>query len=293
MAIRPTITQTNFDSVLQPAQPARPAQLIIRLKVELVPHDPGAPQPLFGHTNHNAVLTRIGGQVSHGVVKDADGRAFRCQSWMEPEFNAFAIKFKKMVELSWNNQLFLLPPDDSNSMTDGLYREFISSPDVPAHVECRLDIQIVDPFHLGGKTPHANITAVRLQNPEGGQFRSAAYLISNEDVEFRPTSGRIIQVTAAHEIGHWLGRPVDNARPERYMPHVDPDYGRTLSKRMALMGIGQLVTNFEAAPWLERIRRHTGVLFGWDIVHRVHFNAGRIPVSGRQHQLVQQPISRP
>ncbi len=38
---------------------------------------------------------------------NAGGCRWRCCSWLEAEFNAFCIKFKKVVELAWNNQLIL------------------------------------------------------------------------------------------------------------------------------------------------------------------------------------------
>lgn len=40
MVFRPTIMERNFDSVLHPAQSGRPAQLVIRLRVNLLPYDP-------------------------------------------------------------------------------------------------------------------------------------------------------------------------------------------------------------------------------------------------------------
>jgi hypothetical protein len=52
------------------------------------------------------------------------------------------------------------------------------------------------------------------------------------------------------------------------------------------MGMGQLVTDYEARPWLERVQLHTQAFVGWEIVHRVNFNKGKIPVSDRQKQLV-------
>lgn len=301
MVFRPTIMERNFDSVLHPAQAGRPAQLIIRLKVNLLPYDPSRLPARPGQSPPSLQVARDPAGVRQGAVRDLNGMPFQCCTWLEREFNAFKIKFKKMVELSWNNQLILLPPARTGfigEMSDAVYREFIGRPDVPAHVECSMDIQLMDAFALHrGKPPHAIIDVVRLKSPAGGQFRSSQFLIVNEDVEFRRTSGSLLQVTAAHEIGHWLGSPVPSTDIRRYMPHVDAsegdkdghneddEYGRTLGKRMALMGAGQLVTEFEARPWIERVRLHTNALVGWDIVHRIHFRS-MATVSERQKRLL-------
>ena len=150
-----------------------------------------------------------------------------------------------------------------------------------------MDIQLANVFALrGGKAPHVVMDVVRLQNPAGGKFRSYQFLITNEDVEFRSTTRSLLQVAAAHEIGHWLGSPVPVTDVRRYVPHADDDYGRTiLGKAMALMNAGQLLTDFEARPWLERVRLHTNALMGWDIVHRIHFRS-MAAVSDRQKRLL-------
>jgi hypothetical protein len=299
MVFRQAIMEQNFDSVLHPARAGRPAQLIIRLRVNLLPYDPSRLPARPGRPTPHVQVARHPAGVRQGAVQDTDGMPFECCTWLEREFNAFRIKFKKMVELSWNNQLVLLPPARTGyigEMSDAAYREFIGKPDVPAHVECSMDIQLLDVFALHrGKPPHAIIDAVRLKRPSGGQFRSSQFLIVNEDVEFMRTSGSLSQVTAAHEIGHWLGSPVPSTDIRRYVPHVDSregddrndadGYGRTLGKRMALMGAGQLVTEFEARPWLERVRLHTQALVRWDIIHRVHFR-GKAPISERQKRLL-------
>jgi len=289
MVFRPTIIEQNFDSVLHPAQAGRPAQLIIRLKVALLPYDPTRP-PAEGRVPPQVQIARGPAGVRRGPVRDMNGMPFWCCTWLESEFNGFAIKFKKMVELSWNNQLILLPKARTGfigEMSDAAYREFIGRPDVPAHVECSMDIQLSDVLTLNtGRSPHVVMDVVRLQHPAGGQFRSYQFLITNEDLEFRRTTRSLLQVAAAHEIGHWLGSPVPVTDIRRYVPHADDDYGRTiLGKGMALMNAGQLVTEFEARPWLERVRLHTNALVGWDIVHRIHFRS-MAAVSGRQKRLL-------
>lgn len=306
MVHRRTIQQGNFDSVLHPATPGQPAQLNIRLRVRLLARDPS----VAGPTAHSMVLAEHlapdMGAVRKGRVADGDRTLFRCRSWLTGEFNAFSIKFKKAVELAWNNQLILLPPDGSQpgeEISDAAYRDFIGAAQVAAHVRCGLEIALVPTG--SASTPHAIIEVLRLENPSGGQFRSYQLRMTNEDADFSssvdPKWGRTYhQITAAHEVGHWLGEDAAITDPARYFDHVeaeacaaepghaannDCEYGRTPGKRMAMMGAGSLVTPYDAKPWLLRIRRHTGVLFGWDVVHRIHFNRGIIPVSPRQKQL--------
>jgi hypothetical protein len=326
MIARPTIIEPNFDSVLLAARGGQPAKLTIKLRVALLPRDPSRPDDPMS-PSHATHLAAGDNDVRRGTVRDGENFAFRCRSWLRAEFNAFAIKFKRMVELSWNNQLILIPPDGSkpgdSTMSDADYLDFVSRPDVPAHVQCLFEVALVP---LGTANAHAVIEAARLETPAHEQnpmtgFRSFAALICNEDVDFVATRMGLRQVAAAHEVGHWLGRPVSLYKAgalnqERLLHHIewakcsaDPDYtpggdceyGRTQGKRMAMMGLGQLITAYEANIWLMRAIRHTKVLFGWDIMHRVHFNNGRAPLSPRQKRLallgsrpvVPQPAPRP
>ncbi|MFZ1492887.1 MAG: hypothetical protein WAU60_05675 [Candidatus Competibacter denitrificans] len=305
MIHRRTIKESNFDSVLHPTLSNQPARLIIRLKVRLFARDPSVSTITAGLVRHEH-LARAMSEVRRGDVLDADGRRWRCRSWLESEFNAFCIKFKKVVELAWNNQLILIPPDGSDpsaDISDEVYKEFISARNVPAHARCGLEIALV-PFG-NTSTAHALIEAVKLAEPSGHQFHSFQLRLTDEDVDFDRTIDEIghshYQITAAHEVGHWLGAPVSITDSGRYFNHVDAascaadahhernadcEYGRTLSKRLAIMGLGTLATEYEARPWVTRAQRHTRVLFGWTVVHRLPFERGKIPVSARQKRLI-------
>jgi hypothetical protein len=223
---------------------------------------------------------------------------------MEAEFNAFKIKFKQVVEASWNNQLILVPPDagpDADGLSDEDYLQLVGNTQVPAHVVCALDVELVPDTRLGNSV----IEIARLAKRENFAFRSYQFLITNEDVEFqsgrdgRWPSLRFNQVAAAHEVGHWLADERTND-PNRFFPHTDEEYcskrsghqanddceyGHTPSKRTGLLGAGSVVTEYEAKPWLYRLMRHTHVLFGWKYVHRINFANGAIPVSARQKRL--------
>jgi hypothetical protein len=305
MALRKTIKQDNFDSVFDPAQSGRPAKLTIRIKVTMFPRDPRAHYHA-GPGNHIGVLSRSVNEAVTGWVEDASHNLYQCRSWTEAEFNSFKITFKRMVELSWNNQLFLVPPDngpDDHGLSDDDYLKFVSSPKVPAHVECALDVELMPAL----RSSEAVIEAVRLVKRENHTFHSWQHMITNEDIEFQsrrdsrwPSLG-FHQIAAAHEVGHWLAGPAPLTDPQRYLPHIDSeycsklpgyqvnddcDYGHTPSKRAGIMGDGNLVTEYEAKPWLYRMMRHSHVLFGWTMVHRIHFANGAVPVSARQKRLM-------
>ena len=305
MALRRTIKQDNFDSVLDPAQSGRPAKLTIRLKVHLFPRDPRAHYHA-GPGNHIGLLSRTVKETVTGWVDDANHNLFQCRSWTEAEFNAFKIRFKQIVETVWNSQLILVPPDnapDAGGLSDQDYLQFVSGAQVPAHAQCALDVELMPHAH----SSHAIIEAVRLLNRENYAFRSYQHLITNEDLEFqsrrdyRWPSLSFYQVAAAHEVGHWLGGLGPDTDPSRYLPHIDAEYcsklpghqngdsceyGHTPSKKAGMMGDGSLVTEYEAQTWLYRMIRHTHVLLGWTMVHRVNFAKGAVPVSARQQSLL-------
>ncbi len=296
------IVQGNYDSVMHPAQPGKPAQLDIVMAVRLLARDPWAtgPHPLsLVTTEHLAPHKDARHKAS---IADVNRTLFPCESWLASEFSAFSAKFKNRVELAWNNQLILLPPDGSQpgeTISDDTYRAFISTPNVPAHVRCGLKLVMLpagDPT-----TPHVIMEALKLRAHSGG-FRSYQFRITDEDADFskiQAGESTYHQITVAHEVGHWLGQDVSLASRARYLQHVDAaacsaaghaansscEYGRTAGTKMALLGMGSLLTPYEAKAWLLRAARHTQVLFGWRYVHRVHFEKGMVPVSDRQKRL--------
>jgi len=238
-------------------------------------------------------------QVRHGQVPDADTppRLVNCRSWLVPEWNRFTIGFKQVVERSWNNQIFLLPPEGQygDALSDEDYRLLIGNPRIAAHVEGALDIQLMPTNSVA----HAQIEVVHLAQ-HGLHFRNEMHLITNESTEFTVRHKAqwpgvsFYQVTAAHEVGHWLHdltTTVFEHVDRQYaltLPAVQQDdaqYGHVLDRRVALMGSGSLATNHEAQPWLVRVARHTHALFGWTVVHRIHFNNSQEPLPARQQRL--------
>jgi len=296
MSFRRTIMQSNFDSVFDPAAAGRPAKLTIRLKVALFPRDPSAPGHA-GSAQHPIHLANGMPQAHQGPMADADGNLIACRSWLVPEWNAFKIRFKKIVELGWNNQMILLPPDDTDGggLSDADYLQLVDNPRLPAHVECALAIELM-PVNAGA---HAQIEVVHLAH-DGLHFRNWMHRISHDSVELTVRhksqwpGSPLYQFVAAHEAGHWL-----HDLSAKHFEHIDAayaqtvpatqrdnvQYGHVLGKRMAMMGSGSLMTEHEAGPWLGRIRRHTNVLFGWTTIHQIHFRQGQVPLSDRQRQL--------
>jgi len=282
MVFHHVIKQRNFDSVFNPAQGSRSARLTIKLTVELFALDPSlADSPAGGE--HPVHLAQSMTHVRRGLVKDGDDDPIMCRSWLMHEWSAFKTQFKKMVEMSWNNQMILLPSDEKNGggSNDHDYRQLISNPRAPAHVECALDIDLTSM----GQATHAEIDVVHLAETRR-PFRSHMRRITDKDVEFETSHMKkwrdrtIFQVPAAHEIGHWL-RDLNKHHFEHIdkpyamtLPKADQDdaeYGHVLGKRVAMMGAGNLCTAHEARPWLSRIGQHINTVSGWTFLHRIHF----------------------
>jgi hypothetical protein len=185
-------------------------------------------------------------------------------------------------------------------LSDADFRQMIGNPRMPAHFEGALEINLVGP----GAAPHAVIEVVRLANP-GATFRDRMTRITDESVRFNKTvftagasrgvTGETGQITAAHEVGHWL-RTAD----EKVFDHIDREhaltlpqaqrddaqYGRTLGRFQSLMGGGSLVGDHEAGPWITRLRRHTSMKLGWMFIHKKMFHWSPDDVSARQKRLL-------
>ena len=341
---RRIISESNFTSTLTGARGGTvPAKLEIVLAALLAPMDPSKPYeaarsdapafigdlfsrelreafwPSKANLNFNTHLADTPQQIRTGSVVDGskEQTKFKAQSWMRRDFAQYKADFKRVVELSWNNQIILLPPEDpKDGLSDADYMDLVANPKLPAYVECSLAIRFVD--NLG--SANAAIQVVHLQRqddptinrrvmpmPGEEEFRSFAWLITNEDIHRRTAQAgyrwpniRTSQIAAAHEIGHWLGRPTPLGSRDRFVKHIDADkfdktlpdyddlqYGGTPGHFASLMGGGSLATEYDAAPWLNRIGSHTGALHGWQFVHRSRF-VGLVPVSDRQKRLMAQ-----
>lgn len=296
MTIRRTIVQRNYDSVLDPAQPGRPAKLTIRLKVALVPLDPSVPRIAGAPTPPPAHLATGASPVRYGPVNDyLNSRSVKCRSWTFAEWNTYKIRFKRAVEQAWNNQMILLPTESGDELDDEDYRQFISSPMIQAHCMGALDIELM-PLNTPG---HALIEVAHLEKP-GDAFRVWMHRITDESVQFARHTDKdwpawfTGQVTAAHEVGHWL-----RSLTQTHFEHIDAQaakklpqalrarkqYGVTLGREEALMGAGSIITEHEASPWLTRIRRQTSMKLGWRMIHSTEFRNAMHNIPDRQKDL--------
>ena len=264
----------------------------------MFPRDPTAPGNAGGalHPTH---LAQRPEDMRVGQLADANRTLVNCRSWTVPEWNTFKIRFKKVVETAWNNQMLLLPPEEGagdGGLSDADYRQLIGDPRIRAHVECALAIQLV----ATNEAAHAEIEVVHLAQP-GLVFRNWMHRIDDTSVDItvrnkdRWQSTSFFQFVAAHEVGHWLHDlnkkhfdhvDVAAARKLPAAQRGDAQYGTVLGKRQAIMGSGSLFTEHEAQPWLGRVRRHTGALYGWTMIHRVRFRHEQELLSPRQKQLM-------
>jgi hypothetical protein len=311
MAIRSEILEPNYDSFFDPALPGRPALLRIRLKVTLIPLDPTTPWARASHSSKlpgapsgplpPSRLAPTQASIQRGQVLDASAQPVMCRTWLASEWPQFTRRFKNTVENAWNNQMVFLPVesgDPTDSLSDADFRQMIGNPRMPAHVAGALEIDLQGP----GSAAHAVIEVAHLANP-GASFRDRMTRITDESVQFHHTVFRSAsrgitaqtgQITAAHEVGHWLRSP-----GEKVFEHIDrqyaltlpaaqrddAQYGRMLGRFQSLMGGGSLVGDHEAAPWITRLRRHTRKL-GWVFVHKKRFRWSPDDVSARQKRLL-------
>jgi hypothetical protein len=283
----------TYNSTFEPAAPGRPATLTITMRVCLLPRDPTG-------VDRSVHLAASSNDRHYGLVKDSDNQVHACQSWMVREWVEFKDRFKHMVELVWNNQMILLPPDGLDA---DIARQLVSSPRVPPHVRCALKIVRVSEWNPD--EAHAAIEAVLLKRPNmdaaslanlpPDEFRSWHERICNKDVFFDRTDSRynnpfLYQCTAAHELGHWLHQEDEDAFAhvdEAYCAdHPDEDdelceYGHNYATERAIMGGGTVATAYEAIPWVKRMARHIVGGGEWTYIHRIDFGHLAVQTAGQ------------
>ena len=98
---------------------------------------------------------------------------FAAKSWMRRDFAQYKADFKRLVELSWNNQIILLPPEDpKDGLSDADYMDLVANPRMPAHVECSLTIRFVD--NLGSANAAIQVVHLKRKDDPDGQPKAHA-----------------------------------------------------------------------------------------------------------------------
>ncbi|AMJ61086.1 hypothetical protein AXW83_13005 [Bosea sp. PAMC 26642] len=241
---------------------------------------------------------------------DANGSMVDCQTWLLSEWSEFRRRFKHTVENAWGNQMLFLPSEGHSAdskLSDADFKRLVGNPKMPAHVQGALEIDLVET----AEAAQAVIEVINLKRA-GTRFRDQMTRISNESVQFthrefkfgksRSVDGKTGQITAAHEVGHWLRGPT-----QRVFEHIDRQamlkkgkadasvpkkvldrmqYGETLGRYYSLMGGGSVVGDHEAGPWMERLAKHTHLTGGWVFVHKQHFHWSVGDISPRQKRLL-------
>jgi hypothetical protein len=296
-----TVQDVNYDSVFTPAQSGKGASLEILLKLGLLPHDPKSGQvavTFAGESRstskgHKTVTDKS--QVQYGRVKDAQDFRFNCKSWLKADFNKFRDRFVSVVQGVWNNQIILIPPEEG--LGEWTLKELTLEGNKFPYLDAKLRITFRDLSGAVGERSHGSMAVALLDRDNEGKqednaisksFRFGAnmLMICNEDIEPRVAkiergSGIFNRtgITAAHEVGHWLGSPVPNEDADRPFYHIDQGkcsqsmyedcaYGSTKERTASIMGAGMKALEYDAEPWLRRIRQHSNVKNDWSFIHK-------------------------
>ncbi len=306
MTIRRLIAdRKTFNSTLDPARDGLAARLRLSLDMMLIPYDPANPSSANGYLAPSASerFRRVG-SVNFDETDKSGDNTFPAQSWTTDGFATFCRNFKQTVERGWNNQIILLPPegDGDGEMTDADFRQFIAGRTLPAHLVCSLEVNLVRWAANGARVRVAKLLAVSDQNYKAFPPTVHHGLIDDRSLRSMTNQHKsgvqFTQAPAVHEVGHWLGH--SPLSPDGVFQHVDfaaakalglprnseEEYGLTVRRARSIMGMGLVATEYDAAPWMTRARRHTGALYGWRYVHRIQFDSGSVPVSARQKRLL-------
>jgi hypothetical protein len=299
MTIKTVLPDTygeGLTSILEKTSDGIP-NLRIRFKFNLWPRDPFSKD--LGNSTPNYHIATAQSPVRYGRVLDGNKRSFEIRSLTTAEFNSAKIRLKRFVELVFNKQIVLLPPDDTFAATgagafkawglnDEDYKFFISDPSKPAHCIGSLDIVLADLNDFKG--PVIEIVQVRNRH-ETRFFRAFDTRINMGNLFFQRRvypqfeNEVIFDLAAAHEIGHHvIGFHINFQGVDD--PDSDAAYGITVHDRRAIMGAGNVVTSYDARPWIERAMQHTGTHRGWRFLPRAQFDRGGIPISEQQRRIV-------
>ena len=192
-----------------------------------------------------------------GVVRDVRGRDVEVLRWNNCQQDGFKANFEYNVRRAWENKLWLVPSGWWGCSV--LERGSTHVSYVP-NLKCGLIAKCVE-----SDSHHLEATVYRVA--EDTFFTSSmglsGWLDSNDVIpsgEFDREIRGGEQPVLAHEIGHWIGLShvahFDSLEICAEDPNDRTCYGGTDWQRCDIMGRGNRVEPWHAAPWLRCIDRH-------------------------------------
>ncbi|MGE0826407.1 MAG: hypothetical protein AB7G75_34020 [Candidatus Binatia bacterium] len=192
--------------------------------------------------------------ASQFIVHDAYGTRHQCIRWSDAEWATFTSRYERQVNDFWDTKFKLLTP----SSYHGLEWPETGAERRRRDVACRFRLLPQSPPRNAAVIPVARVVS------ETTFFRSHAALYRNPEPNTAPSDrmpgGLDWQFfTSVHDVGHLLGlgHTRENARHCREVPAGLVCYGANLQQQLDVMGMGSMLTLYDAEPWRRRIAQHT------------------------------------
>jgi hypothetical protein len=247
MNVTTWISGNDFDSKIEipDARRAINCKIILTLNIQLVQH-------------RGATFTRRARRANGTGGFRTEVQTYRTQNWTAGEWNVFRYLLTHIAQHWWSTQFWLKPPASFNEMNLPL-----AGPTHRPNFQCVLKINLIN----SRVNRHARVKAVRLQDDER-DMRSHSRLFDNRDLQVSNPRD-VPHTTAVHEIGHLLGLDHPGIRNAVPACLVDGNQQQCYQPHGEMMGSGLGIVDAYAAPWLDRIARHTHTRrAGWTVLRR-------------------------